>query len=72
MRLSCQSNSSLGSKAGLIEMIMGEQQFQESLIAFIASLPPEAKKEMRDALVGWVDSGVTSWREYYKTVEEAQ
>lgn len=53
-------------------MIMGEQQFQESLIAFIASLPPEAKKEMRDALVGWVDSGVTSWREYYKTVEEAQ
>lgn len=55
----------------MMPVIVTETQLQDRLIAFISSLPSEEKKNMRESLTGWCDSGITWWREY-KTLEEAQ
>ena len=49
---------------------LGTAEFGQQLVAFLRELPPEEKKKMRDALLGWADSGIVSWQEYYKTLDK--
>lgn len=51
-------------------MILSWQEFSKKLITSIRDLPPEEKKKMRDSLLGWADSGIVSWQEYYKTLDK--
>lgn len=42
-----------------------EFEFARELLAAVENMTPEQKKSCADALMGWADSGTTSWRTYY-------